>query len=772
MYEILEENKLCKYYAMEENPGIPLKNRAKIKSSEFEYLDDEYIVRQLVEYNDGKTITASFFIPQMHCSSCIWLLENLYKLNPAIYYSQVNFPEKKLSVKFRTEGISFRALVELLVSIGYEPSISLNEPGEKSKSKVNRRIYYRIGVAGFCFGNIMLLSFPEYLSFENSLEFFYRHFFGLLNILLSIPVIFYSSSDYFKSAWRGLLQKTINIDFPISLGLAVLFARSVYEIISQTGPGYFDSLSGLVFFLLAGKVFQSKTYDALNFERNYKSYFPLSVTVKKEGKEKSISVSKLKKGDRIIIRNNELIPADTILFNGTASIDYSFVTGESLPSGKVAGEIIYAGGRQNGKAIELEVIRTVSQSYLTQLWNNEAFTKKDEDKFNSLVNIVGKYFTILILLTAASAFLYWYPVSIKAAINAFTAVLIIACPCGIALTSPFALGNAMRILGRNKFYVKNTSVIEHMSKINSIVFDKTGTITKTGDAAVSFIGSVLSSFEQRITKSLARNSIHPLNIKISDAIKERDMFEVKDFKEHLGKGIEGKVGYYDVKLGSRRFVMGLDLNNDANATVNKPGTGIYLSINGSLKGYFEISNIYREGFDEVTASLKDDFYLSVLSGDNEGEKANLTKYFYDDGQLLFNRKPGQKLEYIKLLQKNGFKVMMIGDGLNDAGALKQSDVGIAVSEDIANFSPACDAILDASKFSSIAKFIKFSSAVKKVIISSFIISVIYNILGVTLAFQNTFSPLSAAVLMPLSSVTVVLFTTLFTNLAAKRRGLI
>ena len=772
MYEILEENKLCKYYAMEENPGIPLKNKAKIKSSEFEYLDDKSIVSQLVEYNDGEIIRASFFIPQMHCSSCIWLLENLHKLNSSIYYSQVNFPEKKLSVKFRTEGISFRALVELLVSIGYEPRMSLNELGKKNKSKVNRRLYYRIGVAGFCFGNIMLLSFPEYLSFENSLEFFYKHFFGLLNILLSIPVIFYSSSDYFKSAWRGLLNKTINIDFPISLGLAVLFARSVYEIISQTGPGYFDSLSGLVFFLLAGKVFQSKTYDALNFERNYKSYFPLSVTVKKEGKEKSISVSKLKKGDRIIIRNNELIPADAILFNGAASIDYSFVTGESLPLGKVAGEIIYAGGRQTGKAIELEVIRTVSQSYLTQLWNNDAFAKKDEDRFNSLVNIVGKYFTILILLTASSAFIYWYPVSIQAAINAFTAVLIIACPCGIALTSPFALGNAMRILGRNKFYVKNTSVIERISKINSIVFDKTGTITKTGDAAVSFIGSVLSSFEQRIIKSLARNSIHPLNIKISDAIKENDMFEVKDFKEHLGKGIEGKVGYYDVKLGSRRFVMGLDLKDDANTSVNKLGTGIYLSINGGLKGHFEISNIYREGFDEVTASLKDDFYLSVLSGDNDGEKANLTRYFDDDGQLLFNRKPEQKLEYIKLLQKNGFKVMMLGDGLNDAGALKQSDVGIAISEDITNFSPACDAILDASKFSSIAKFIKFSSAVKKVIISSFIISVIYNILGVTLAFQNTFSPLSAAVLMPLSSVTVVLFTTLFTNLAAKRRGLL
>ncbi len=514
VFEILNENNLCAYYEIDKSPGISQKklDSEKLESavkSRCSYLDDNQIINSLVSFSDGNISVVNFNIPQIHCSSCIWLLENLHKLNCGIIHSEVNFLQKSLTVKFNHNEISLRRLVELLVSVGYEPQISLSDIENKIKYRSNRNLYYKIGIAGFCFGNVMLLSFPEYLSLETHLESLYKQFFGLLNIVLGIPVLFYSASDYFKSAYNGVKQKTINIDFPISLGLAVLFVRSVFEILTGTGAGFIDSMTGLIFFLLLGKLFQSKTYDALNFERNYKSYFPISVTIVNKGIESSIPVSKLKQGDRVIIRNNELVPADAILFSSSANIDYSFVTGESIPVQKVAGEIIYAGGKQIGGAVEMEVIRTVSQSYLTQLWNKDTFIKKDENRFNSLVNVVGKYFTVIILLIAASAFVYWYPVSLRTAINAFTAVLIIACPCGIALTNPFALGNAIRILGKNKLYLKNASVVERMSKIDTIVFDKTGTITQTGDANITFNGSVLNSYEQKLVKSLVRNSTHP-----------------------------------------------------------------------------------------------------------------------------------------------------------------------------------------------------------------------------------------------------------------------
>lgn len=772
VYEILNEKNLCRYYELDKNPGISQKQLDSAVKSRYSYLDDDYIVNQLTSYSDGNISICNFTIPQVHCSSCIWLLENLHKINPSIIHSEINFLQKNLNIKFKTKDISLREVVELLVSVGYEPQISLNDIENKSKYHSNKSLYYKIGIAGFCFGNIMLLSFPEYLSLGVDLSSLYKQFFGWLNLALGIPVLFYSASDYYKSALNGIKQKTINIDFPIVLGLSVLFLRSAYEIITSTGAGFIDSMTGLIFFLLIGKVFQSKTYDALNFERNYKSYFPISVTIRKFGKRSIIPVSNLKTGHRIIIRNNELIPADAILFNGSANIDYSFVTGESIPVPKVAGEIVYAGGRQRGSAIELEVIRTVSQSYLTQLWNKDVFVKKDENKFNSLVNTVGKYFTAAILLIAAAAFIYWYPQSLRTAINAFTAVLIIACPCGIALTNPFALGNALRILGRNRLFVKNSSVVEKISVIDSIVFDKTGTITKTGDSNITFSGSVLSQHEQMLVKSLVRNSTHPLSARIYDAIATEDLLEMDSFTEHSGKGIEGRVENATVRLGTALFAA--DNNRILLAREDKTGktdTRIFLAIGGSIKGFFAINNIYRNGLESITGSLKRKYSLTVLSGDNEGERENLLRYFDSEKEIRFNQSPHDKLEYIRALQKRGQKVLMIGDGLNDAGALKQSDAGIAISEDVLNFSPSCDAILDASEFGNLSKLIGFCSAVKRIIILSFIISVIYNIAGVTLAFRSEISPMLAAILMPLSSITVVLFTVSSTSLMAKIKGL-
>ncbi|HWA05384.1 MAG TPA: heavy metal translocating P-type ATPase metal-binding domain-containing protein, partial [Ignavibacteria bacterium] len=548
VYEILQENNLCKYYDLDSTPGISQKKLESAASSRYSYLDDPKIAAQLTSYNDGKISVCNFVLPQVHCSSCIWLLEKLYKLNSGIIHSEVNFVQKTVTIKFNPNEISLRQVVELLTAVGYEPQISLDDIENKVKFRSNKSLYYKIGVAGFCFGNIMLLSFPEYLAPVGSLEHSFKQFFGLLNLVLGAPVLIYSASDYFRSAWNGIKQKSINIDFPIVLGLVVLFIRSSFEIITNTGVGFIDSMTGLIFFLLLGKIFQSKTYDALNFERNYKSYFPVSVTLRRSGTETSIPVSNLKNGDRILVRNNELVPADAILFNGNANIDYSFVTGESIPVPKVAGEIIYAGGRQRGSAIELEVIRTVSQSYLTQLWNKDTFVKKDEDRFNSLVNIVGKYFTVVILFAASAAFMYWYPISLRTAINAFTAVLIIACPCGIALTNPFALGNALRILGRNRFYAKNASVVERISKVDTIVFDKTGTITKTGDADITFNGTVLSAAEQKLVKSLVRNSTHPLSGRIYDAIETSELLDVTSFTEHSGKGIEALIEGNTVKL--------------------------------------------------------------------------------------------------------------------------------------------------------------------------------------------------------------------------------
>jgi Cu+-exporting ATPase len=768
VYELLNENNLSNYYTIMDMPGVSFKGQ---HSKRFDFLEDREVIEKLVDFRNEELMIVTFNIPQMHCSSCIWLLENLYKLNPGVNSSKVDFLKKQIEVKFYHKKISLRELVELLASTGYEPVIQLDSI-EKKKAKLNKKLYYKIGIAGFCFGNIMLLSFPEYLSIDIH-ETFYRNLFGYLNFILALPVFFYSASDYFISAYKGLRSKIVNIDFPLALGITILFVRSAFEILTRSGAGYFDSMTGLVFFLLIGKVFQEKTYSYLNFERSYKSYFPLAVHVKRGNGEISVPVSKLKVGDRIIIRKNEIIPADSILFAGYGRIDYSFVTGESRPVQKVLGELIYAGGRQLSGVIELEVVKEVSQSYLTQLWNNDNFTKKSDSEFENFTNKVGKYFTLTVLSIASIATAYWMQFSSSTALNVLTAVLIVACPCALALSIPFTLGNSLRVLGRNKFYLKNISVIENLSKIKTIVFDKTGTITETGKANVKFVGPELNPFQHEIVKSLVRNSTHPLSISIYDYLKSRKFYEVEEFEEYAGRGISGFVLGNLIKTGSLNFVIE-DFSKTPDLGTYDPdefSSRVYLSINSNIVGYFNISNLYRKGFEKVTNQLKDRYELAVLSGDNENERENLEKYFGGDSKLYFRQQPSDKLNFIMKIKSADNKVLMIGDGLNDAGALAQSDVGTAVTENISYFSPACDAILDASSFSKIPAFLNVSRISVKIIYLSFIISFLYNIVGLSFAIEGMLSPIVAAILMPLSSISVVSFATLATNFMAKRKGL-
>lgn len=764
VFEILNQNELCTYYNLDQSPGLSPKN---YNLKKFDYLDDHSTLYKLLEFKDDKISKITFFIPQMHCSSCIWLLENLFKLNPAITNSTVNFVRKELSLKFLNEKISLKEVVALISSIGYEPQINLDTAEKKLPVKSNKSLYYKVGIAGFCFGNIMLFSFPEYFSITVS-DNLLKSFFGYLNLLLSLPVFFYSASDYFTSAYKGLRKKIINIDVPLSLGILVLFIRSVYELLILNQAGYFDSLAGLVFFLLIGKILQEKTYDAMNFERDYKAYFPLSVTIKQNEIEKSIPVSNLIVGNRILIRQNEIVPADAILMNGDGLVDYSFVSGESNPVHKVSGELIYAGGRQKSGLIELEVIRKVSQSYLTQLWNNDTFNKKSENQFTNFSNTISKYFTIVVLLIAVIGAAFWYPVSSSIAINVFTSVLIVACPCALALSTPFTLGNAMRIFGRNRFYLKNSAVVEKMAKINSIVFDKTGTITESGKSDIIYTGRLLNPTELKCIKSLVRSSTHPLSKKIFDLIDETDFYPVTKINEPTGKGLEGVIYGYHIKIGSADFV---DYKS-AEEEKDSVKTRVYVSISGEVAGSFIFSNSYREGINNLIQNLSNEYELALLSGDNNGEKENLLKIFKEESQLNFKQSPEDKLLFVKNLQSNNKKVLMIGDGLNDAGALSQSDVGISVTDDISNFTPACDAIIDSGQLKNISRYLKFSKTSLNVIHINFLISFFYNLVGLSFAVQGMLSPLIAAVLMPLSSITVVSVATIVTNLIAKKRGLL
>lgn len=757
VYEIFSLNDLTCYYDFQNAPGATPHD---IKGK-YDFLDNADIVEKLLDFNEEQTQIVSLYIPHIHCSSCIWILENLNKLNQGIATSQVNFHEKKVRVTFSPDQVSLKDIVLLLSSIGYEPYISL-ENYESKKKEVDRSLYYKIGVAFFSFGNIMLLSFPEYFEVGEFWIEQYKGFFRWLIFALALPPFFYSASGYYVSAWKSIKSKMLNIDIPIALGIVVMFIRSTVDIAMNYGQGFFDSMCGLIFFMLLGKMFQQKTYNFLSFERDYKSYFPIAVTkILSDKSEEAIQVYDIKKGDRLLIRNQELIPVDGILISEKTAIDYSFVTGEAVAIDKKSGDKIYAGGKQIGNVIEMEVLNSVSQSYLTQLWSNDVFQKRVEQKYKNITDTISRYFTPALLLLAIVSFSYWIFIDANTAFNVFTAILIVACPCALALTAPFTLGNVLRIMGYKKLYLKNATVIEQFAKVDTLVFDKTGTITTNKKTAITYEGMEINSLELKLLKNVLRGSNHPLSRRLYDFIPNQDKLEVTHFEEVTGKGIFSEIDGHSVKLGSSQFLQHMSENTHKK-------TKVHVEIDGVYKGSYVFNNQYREGLEQLFESLSKKYNLVVLSGDNDGERKILEKMLPSNTNLVFNQKPEQKLEFIEQLQKEGKNVMMVGDGLNDAGALAQANIGISISENVNVFSPACDGILDATQFSKIAYFLKLSKNAMKTIYMSFGLSLLYNVVGLSYAVTGNLLPIVAAIIMPLSTVTIISFVTVMSNYFARK----
>ncbi|MCP4975139.1 MAG: HAD-IC family P-type ATPase [Maribacter sp.] len=757
VYDIFSTYDLSYYYDLQSSAG----STPNVVDGKYDFLGEASIIEKLLEFNEDKLQIVNLYIPHIHCSSCIWILENLNKLNAAISSSQVEFPKKTARIVFNPELLNLKELVILLARIGYEPYISLDDY-DKGVKKVNRSLIYKLGVAGFAFGNVMFLSFPEYFEVDEFWLDQYKDVFRWLMFAFSLPVVFYAGQDYLVSAYKGLRSKILNIDVPIALGILALFIRSTLEITFDLGTGFFDSLTGLIFFLLIGRFFQQKTYSYLSFERDYKSYFPIAITrINGDNDEETVQVYDIKRGDRLLIRNEELIPVDGILINGRAQIDYSFVTGESEPVFKESGDKIYAGGKQMNDAIEMDVLKTVSQSYLTQLWSNTVFREDKSSKFQTLTDSIGKRFTWAVLTIAFVATAFWLYYDSSKAMNVFTAVLIIACPCAIALAAPFTLGNMLRIFGRKKFYLKDTQTIEQLAQIDTAIFDKTGTITTTQKSSATYQGMRLSFEEESLLKNTLRASNHPLSRTLYDLLAEHNIVPLDEYQEHLGEGLEGKKDDAHIKVGSADFVGNL-------LDANPQNTSVHISSNNIYKGRFVFHNHYREGVASVFKEMDETLDLAILSGDNEGEKTRLEEILPKLTPMYFNQRPNDKLDFIKSLQEQDKKVLMVGDGLNDAGALAQSNVGIAISENVNVFSPACDGILDASKFEQLLKYIMASKKAIKIIKLSFLLSFLYNVIGLYFAVTGQLEPVIAAILMPLSSISVVGFTTLATNLLGKK----
>lgn len=757
VYQILNKSNLCEYYNIHDASGVKLPELQD--QQKFGFLDNEKIAAAYIVFSKPNQLAVKFYLPQIHCSSCIWLLENLQKVNEGIDFSTVHFPTKEVTVYFNPASISIRAIAELLASIGYEPHITLDDGQELNRHQkmVSRTAMVKIGIAGFCFANIMMLSFPEYLGLETiTVDGLTATLFRYINLLLALPVLLYSGSEFFINSWYSIKQRRLNIDAPIALALTVTFSRSVYEIVSGTGGGYLDSMSGIIFFMLLGRSFQTKTFADLSFNRDYKSYFPVAVCLlDANGQESYIPVQEVKVDDVIRIRSNEVIPVDGMHLLGRAEIDYSFVTGENDPNSVAIGDLVYAGGKQLNGSIDILVVKPFSQSNFTRLWNNDAFNKSEKNVY-SYTTVISNYFSLVVLTVAVSSFIFWYGNNSSNAWQAMTAVLIVACPCALLITATFTEGFVLNIFSKHGLFLKNAQVLQTIASIDQVVFDKTGTLTYPHASTVEYMGKALSKSDQKIIGAMAAQSLHTLSKAIAHQLNST-VGNLENVKEVAGAGIEAWENETHYKLGSASFV-----GNENDPVL---GSEVWISINNQLVGKYIIQNVLRAQVNRLVCELP--YPVTVLSGDNNHSEVYLKQQLKRPIKYYFNQSPQAKLTYIESLQFSGSKVMMVGDGLNDAGALSKSNVGIAVVDNTIQFSPASDAIMLANELPLLDQYIQAAKWSKNLIKTTFIISTMYNIVGLYFSVTAQMSPLVAAILMPSSTFTIVICTMLGAALIEK-----
>jgi Cu+-exporting ATPase len=418
--------------------------------------------------------------------------------------------------------------------------------------------------------------------------------------------------------------------------------------------------------------------------------------------------------------------------------------------------------------IEVETVKPVAQSYLASLWDNETFHKKRENNLETVTNRYSRWFTRLVVSIAIAAAVFWIFRDAAKSLTAFTSMLIVACPCALAH------GTAQRLLARRNIYLKNAQVLEAMARVDTMVLDKTGTLTIPDAHAVEFLSVETPTEEEKaMIGSLAGHSLHPHAARIA-AWLNAEKLPVREFIESPGCGIRGDVAGHTVLLGSAIW---LEQNDCFSGMTGRFDAGpaesvVHAAIDGNYCVAFTLKNSLRPEVEALISQARGEVQIALLSGDNDRERARFAALFGANAVLRFNQSPADKLEYIRELQETGHTVMMVGDGLNDAGALKQADVGVAVVERIGAFSPASDVILDAAEIPGLMRILEYSRSTARVIRAGFGISAVYNVGGVSIAAVGLLAPIVCAILMPLSTATVVLFSCAGATWAARRNGLL
>ncbi|MDF3819933.1 heavy metal translocating P-type ATPase [Leptospira sp. 96542] len=749
------------YYKLKGNTKlepVSLENENSFEDNHFVY---EKFVRQT-----GANSEIYIQITNIHCSACVWINEKVLNEEPGIISAQINFASGRAKVVFDSSRINIPKILSVIKTIGYKPVLFSPNAKGLEKSKQLKSLFLRIGVAGFSFGNIMILSVALYSGYFTGIDSEIKRLFHFVSWVFATPAYLYSGYPFMIGFFNSIRRKTLSMDFLLFLGISLAYFYSVYVTLSDKGEVYFDSVAMIYFFVLIGKYFEEKA-RVFASEKLESILCKLPETsLKLVGDEEVLIPSEeIKTGDRIKVAPGKRIPVDALLDSDTVYLDESFLTGESLPIKKSKGDTILAGSL----TIDFPAILYARSDYHASTLSSLKLRLEEalhlKPKIQILTEKIASYFISVVFALAFVSFFVWYWYTggnLELSLVTTISVLIVACPCALGIAVPTALVTNHILNAEKGVLLKNPSVIEPLANASEIFLDKTGTLTE-GKFLVREVNLDPKYFhyvyliEKEITHPIAKSITQYLN-RLELVRKNSKSIKIISIQNLPGLGVIAKLKengkIYEFYIGNHKLFQ----NREIQIIENKEtiGSHVYFGRDNVFLGSFYLADQLREQAQSFVNEIKSLIpKVSMLSGDRNDAVQSLANNL-GIGGYHSELSPEDKRMFIENSQKNGNTVIMVGDGINDSLSLVRADVSISHSEAEDMSLEKSDVVLTSGNLNGLIHSIVSAKKTKQIILQNIIISFCYNSIMLPLAMFGLMLPVICSIFMALSSLTVLL----------------
>ena len=711
--------------------------------------------KYIIERSDG--LDEIFLIIEgIHCAACVWLNEKVLHQTPGVIEATINYTTNKAHVVWDPEQIKLSQIIEKIRAIGYNAYPYDPKMQEERANKVRRDYYSRLLVAIFATMNIMWIAVAQYTGMFTGMRSDVKNILNIAEWVLATPTLFYSGWVFFRGAWFGLKNRFINMDVLVATGASLAYAYSIWAMLTGKGEVYFDSVTMIITFVLAGKYLEvlskkraADTMDALS------NALPTEVTVIENDTKLMVPVEEVNPRDIIEVRAGEKVAIDGVIVSGEGSFDESSLTGESEPILRVKGDEIISGSVAIDGVVRYEATKDYSSSMLTTLVGllEESLTKKP--KIERLANEISGYFSVTILSIAFLTFIGWLWMTgeFERALVVSISVIVIACPCALGLATPVATLIGINLAARRGVLFKEAAFIETMAKADVLVLDKTGTITEGKPHVVN--AKRYHEYDLNLLYSLVKSSIHPVSQGIVRYLEDHYEYlkelPLESVKQVQARGIEANFKRHKLLGGNAKMMQefGVGVDEESEYTL------FIFAIDGEIVAKFELRDLPKEGAKDAIAEIRKlGIDILMLTGDNENVAERVAN---EVGITEFKAGlfPEDKAKEIDILHAEGRVVVMAGDGVNDALALSKSDIAIAMGSGSDVALEVSDVVLLDDKITSLRDAFLISRRTFKFVKQNLALSVIYNSITIPLAIAGYVIPLVAALSMSLSSLMVV-----------------